>query len=115
MPENNPSSKSPTYMLSYTQRILHVGGRTNSQSYVEFGSVQAVKAMINHVIRDLEFPTRSDAKMNDLLEKAFWSFDAARKGISGTRLDERLAFKQVLHSSLLEAAKSHLFLPINPE
>ena len=44
---------SPTTGMTIEQRILHVGGRNNEAGYVEFGSVQAVKALVHHVLRDL--------------------------------------------------------------
>jgi len=45
--------RSPTADMSIEQRILHVGGRTNAAGYVEFGSVQAVQALVRQVLRDL--------------------------------------------------------------
>jgi hypothetical protein len=45
--------KSPTADMSLAQRILHVGGRNNAAGYVEFGSTQAVEALIRQVLRDL--------------------------------------------------------------
>ncbi|WP_343593422.1 hypothetical protein [Paracidovorax wautersii] len=48
--EHEPS---PTAGMSLAQRILHVGGRNNAAGYVEFGSTQAVEALIRHVLRDL--------------------------------------------------------------
>lgn len=47
-----PSEPSQTAGMSIEQRILHVGGRNNSAGYVEFGSVQAVEALVRHVLRD---------------------------------------------------------------
>lgn len=44
---------SPTAGMSIEQRILHVGGRNNQAGYVEFGSAQAVQAMISQILRDL--------------------------------------------------------------
>lgn len=44
---------SPTAGMTLWQRIEHVGGRINAASYVEFGSVMAVDALISHVLRDL--------------------------------------------------------------
>jgi hypothetical protein len=44
---------SPTSGMNIAQRILHVGGRNNAAGYVEFGSIQAVKALVMQVIRDL--------------------------------------------------------------
>jgi R67 dihydrofolate reductase len=45
---------SPTEGMNIAQRILHVGGRNNAAGYVEFGSIQAVDALVHHVLRDLE-------------------------------------------------------------
>jgi hypothetical protein len=44
---------SPTAGMNMAQRILHVGGRNNAAGYVEFGSIQAVEALVRQVIRDL--------------------------------------------------------------
>ena len=44
---------SPTAGMNIAERILHVGGRNNAAGYVEFGSIQAVEALINQVLRDL--------------------------------------------------------------
>lgn len=44
---------SPTAGMTLAQRILHVGGRNNAAGYVEFGSTQAVEALIRQVLRDL--------------------------------------------------------------
>lgn len=48
---------SPTAGMSIAQRILHVGGRNNAAGYVEFGSTQAVEALIRHVLRDAKAST----------------------------------------------------------
>lgn len=48
---------SPTAGMTLAQRILHVGGRNNAAGYVEFGSTQAVEALIRQVLRDL--PTQA--------------------------------------------------------
>lgn len=44
---------SPTAGMNIAQRILHVGGRDNAAGYVEFGSIQAVEALVRQVLRDL--------------------------------------------------------------
>lgn len=44
---------SPTASMNIAQRILHVGGRNNAAGYVEFGSIQAVEALVRQVLRDL--------------------------------------------------------------
>lgn len=38
--------------MTTAQRILHVGGRTNASGYIEFGSVQAVAALLFQFARD---------------------------------------------------------------
>ena len=45
--------QSPTAGMNIAQRILHVGGRNNEAGYVEFGSIQAVEALVRQVLRDL--------------------------------------------------------------
>lgn len=47
-------SDSPTAGMTIEQRILHVGGRNNAAGYVEFGSVQAVRALVMQVLRDIK-------------------------------------------------------------
>lgn len=44
---------SATYGMNIAQRILHVGGRENAQTYIEFGSVEAVRMLVAQVLRDL--------------------------------------------------------------
>lgn len=53
LPPAAPEGASPTAGMTLWQRIEHVGGRINAASYVEFGSVMAVDALISHVLRDL--------------------------------------------------------------
>lgn len=43
----------PTAGMSIAERILHVGGRNNAAGYVEFGSIQAVEALVRQVLRDM--------------------------------------------------------------
>lgn len=52
-PEKEPS---PTAGMNIAQRILHVGGRNNAAGYVEFGSIQAVQALVRQVLRDIHKP-----------------------------------------------------------
>jgi len=54
--ERAHGEKSPTHGMSLDERIAHVGGRTNAAGYVEFGSVMAVSALIDHVLRDSPAP-----------------------------------------------------------
>ena len=49
--EDTPSS--PTAGMNIAQRIMHVGGRNNADGYIEFGSIQAVEALIAQVLRDI--------------------------------------------------------------
>jgi hypothetical protein len=49
---------SPTSGMNIAQRILHVGGRNNAAGYVEFGSTQAVQALVRQVLRDLPAPRK---------------------------------------------------------
>ena len=58
----NEREPSPTAGMSLGERIAHVGGRTNAQGYIEFGSPMAVNALIQHVLRDL--PARHEAAGN---------------------------------------------------
>jgi len=51
------AAPSPTAGMTLAQRILHVGGRNNAAGYVEFGSTQAVEALVRQVLRDMSAPT----------------------------------------------------------
>lgn len=51
---------SPTKGMNIAQRILHVGGRNNQAGYVEFGSTQAVEALVRQVLRDLDWAGQDD-------------------------------------------------------
>jgi len=59
--------------MNIAQRILHVGGRNNAAGYVEFGSIQAVEALVKQVLHDLPAPQPSPAAQGD-------AQDAANKG-----------------------------------
>jgi hypothetical protein len=50
--EQDERAASPTSGMTLGERIAHVGGRTNAAGYIEFGSVQAVNALVEHVLRD---------------------------------------------------------------
>lgn len=52
-PLEQQQEPSPTAGMSIAQRIAHVGGRNNDAGYVEFGSIQAVEALVRQVLRDL--------------------------------------------------------------
>lgn len=64
--EREPSS---TAGMNIAQRILHIGGRNNAAGYVEFGSIQAVEALVRQVLRDLpqHREPMTDAEIADLL------------------------------------------------
>lgn len=47
-------SPSPTDGMNIAQRILHVGGRNNEAGYIEFGSIQAIEALVGQVLRDVK-------------------------------------------------------------
>lgn len=61
-----PTTPSPTAGMNIAQRILHVGGRNNAAGYVEFGSIQAVEALVRQVLRDL--PTTQPAPRQEAQE-----------------------------------------------
>jgi hypothetical protein len=48
--------------MNIAQRILHVGGRNNAAGYIEFGSIHAVDALVQHVLRDLPDPVHEYRK-----------------------------------------------------
>lgn len=56
--EHAEAVPSQTAGMDIAQRILHVGGRDNAAGYVEFGSIQAVEALVRQVLRDLPKPRR---------------------------------------------------------
>lgn len=60
-----PADLSPTAGMNIPQRILHVGGRNNDAGYVEFGSIQAVEALVRQVLRDLPAPATADSVQED--------------------------------------------------
>lgn len=66
---------SPTAGMNIAQRILHVGGRNNTAGYVEFGSIQAVEALVRQVLRDLP------AQQEPLLSEADVAIKAEALGI----------------------------------
>ncbi len=68
---------SPTSGMSIEQRILHVGGRNNAAGYVEFGSVQAVQALVRQVLRDLP----RHEPLTEILAKAL--FDELSTAVAG--------------------------------
>lgn len=67
-PKKEAQELSPTAGMNIVQRILHVGGRNNAAGYVEFGSTQAVEALVRQVLRDL--PQSTPAAQGDALTPA---------------------------------------------
>lgn len=68
-PVQEPASASPTAGMNIAQRILHVGGRNNAAGYIEFGSIQAVEALVRQVLRDLppaDIPLLSDDEIYEM-------------------------------------------------
>ncbi|RQO58008.1 hypothetical protein DBR47_14550 [Paucibacter sp. KBW04] len=53
--------------MNIAQRILHVGGRNNAAGYVEFGSTQAVEALVRQVLRDLPSESNRNTPTHDHL------------------------------------------------
>lgn len=73
---------SPTASMNIAQRILHVGGRNNAAGYVEFGSIQAVDALVRQVLRDLPAAARGPMTTSQAWEIAGQSLncmDAVRR------------------------------------
>lgn len=61
---------SPTHGMNLGDRISHVGGRTNAQGYIEFGSVMAVDALVQHILRDTKTGKPSAGARDVLVERA---------------------------------------------
>ena len=64
--ERAHGEKSPTHGMNLGERIAHVGGRTNAAGYMEFGSVMAVSALIDHVLRDSPAPQPAPTAAQDV-------------------------------------------------
>lgn len=58
--EDAQDMRSATHGMPLGERIAHVGGRTNAQGYIEFGSPMAVNALIQHVLRDIDCTRQED-------------------------------------------------------
>lgn len=54
------NERSATHGMTLGERIAHVGGRTNAQGYIEFGSPMAVNALIQYVLRDIDWTRQDD-------------------------------------------------------
>lgn len=68
--------KSRTHGMNLGERIAHVGGRTNADGYIEFGSVMAVSALIQHFVRDLVAPGAA-SDIHALIKDATVSVDVS--------------------------------------
>jgi hypothetical protein len=74
-----PAEPSPTSGMSLAQRILHVGGRNNAAGYVEFGSTQAVDALVRQVLRDLPAAPTPDLLPTDaMIHAAVHAYDVSQ-------------------------------------
>lgn len=77
---------SPTAGMNIALRILHVGGRDNAAGYIEFGSIQAVEALVNQVLRDLPPAQREPLTLRaDLTELAGVCFEAGVRHGQGAK------------------------------
>lgn len=59
--------------MNIVKRIQHVGGRNNAAGFVEFGSIQAVQALVRQVLRDLpmrqaKVPLLTDAEIGQCVQ-----------------------------------------------
>jgi len=64
-------AESSTAGMTLGERIAHVGGRTNAAGYIEFGSVMAVNALIQQVLRDARVASPQSA-LSDEQIKQVW-------------------------------------------
>lgn len=81
-----PTQPSPTAGMNMPQRILHVGGRNPPGStYVEFGSIQAVEALVKQVLRDLPDAAAAESQPITNAEQAAWhaGLDEGRSQVRG--------------------------------
>ncbi|PVX75591.1 hypothetical protein [Paraburkholderia unamae] len=53
---------SATGGMTLGERIAHVGGRENANGYIEFGSVMAINALIQHALRDARAASKATVK-----------------------------------------------------
>ena len=98
-----PADLNPTAGMNITQRILHVGGRNNDAGYVEFGSIQAVEALVRQVLRDLPAPAPADSVQEDA---ACWQWLAEYLVGTRTDLDDEIVASETVNDlrNLVEAA-----------
>jgi hypothetical protein len=82
---------SATTGMNLGERIKHVGGRENAQGYIEFGSVMAVKALIDHVLRDLHTTPQPVVPEAEALARMFHETYESLAEVAGyeTRLETR--------------------------
>ena len=113
-----PREPSPTTGMSIEQRILHVGGRNNSAGYVEFGSVQAVTALVRQALRDIKLNCASpaqavpdgkrqavlltDERLDALADEVFDLIQDAPDDDVGDRTWDRM-FGRAIETAVLEA------------
>lgn len=84
-----PADLSPTAGMNIAQRILHVGGRNNDAGYVEFGSIQAVEALVRQVLRDLPAPATADSVLEDAARYRWLRATTNYVTSKGERIDVR--------------------------
>ena len=63
---------SQTASMSLEQRIAHVGGRANAAGYIEFGSPQAVVALVQQVLRDIVASPRAEPPAQGPVAPAYY-------------------------------------------
>lgn len=97
---------SATYGMNIAKRILHVGGRENAQTYIEFGSVDAVRALVGQVLRDLpngcpDFPATHpstqglDVREQDRLDRLYLALEVCSAELFAQCADQGRAMKYV--------------------
>lgn len=92
---------SPTAGMDLAQRILHVGGRNNAAGYVEFGSIQAVDALVRQVLRDFPPPTTPIAP--EEIFRLQWEAVASWSAWAEVKEEDMLAFVRVIERRLRTA------------
>lgn len=104
---------SPTAGMTLERRILHVGGRNNKEGYVEFGSVEAVAALVRQVLRDLPntpfmrpdfvgVPTRLTPEMEAVLATEDWQWADLLAAANAVTESE---YAELKHPSQIKALK----------
>lgn len=82
-PDDPPN---PTKGMTLGQRIAHVGGRENAAGYIEFGSVMAVDALTQHVMRDASAQGAKDAaRYRWLRDQNDWHTEPCIDPVDGTQ------------------------------